>query len=162
MQGYAVGLRALQHPACHAPAIFAGVKVRESDYRSPSHLGVPLLLAVIATGVEAVGLAASAIGLSVYKLAGHRPFDSGDLWAVVAMAAVGAIGLGLVVRGLAHARRWSRSPTVLTQLIVLPIGVTTIVHGGELVGIPMAVCGLAGLVGIFAPSTTQRLNESAD
>jgi hypothetical protein len=121
-----------------------------------------LLLAVIATGVDALGLAASAIGLSVYKLAGHRPFDSGDLWAVVGMAAVGAIGLGLVVRGLAHARRWARSPAVLTQLIVLPIGVSTIVHGGELVGIPMAMCGLAGLVGLFAPSTTQRLNESYD
>jgi hypothetical protein len=128
----------------------------------PPPPGVPLLLAVIATGVEALGLAASAIGLSFYKLLGHRPFDSGDLWAVVGMAAVGAIALGLVVRGLGRARRWARSPTALTQLIVLPIGVTTIVHGGELVGIPMAVCGLVGLVGIFAPSTTQRLNESYD
>lgn len=128
----------------------------------PQPLAVPLLVAVAATGVEALGLASSAIGLSVYKLTGHRPFDSGDLWAVVGMAAIGAIGLGLVVRGLAQARRWARSPAVLTQLIVLPIGVTTIAHGGELVGIPMAVCGLAGLVGIFAPSTTQRLNESPD
>jgi hypothetical protein len=124
--------------------------------------GVPLLVAVIATGVEALGLAASAIGLSLYKLSGHRPFDSGDLWAVVAMAAVGALGLGLVVRGLARARRWARSPAVLTQLIVLPIGVTTAAHGGELVGIPLAVCGLVGLAGIFAPSTTQRLNDSLD
>jgi hypothetical protein len=136
--------------------------VPRPEVSKPQPLGVLLLVAVIATGVEALGLASSAIGLSVYKLAGHRPFDSGDLWAVVGMAAVGAIGLSLVVRGLAHARRWSRSPTVLTQLIVLPIGVTTVAHGGELVGIPMAVCGLAGLVGIFAPATTQRLNESPD
>lgn len=128
----------------------------------PPPSGVPLLLAVTATGVESLGLAASAIGLSLYKLSGHRPFDSGDLWAVVGMAAVGAIGLGLVVRGLAHARRWARSPAVLTQLIVFPIGVTTIVHGGELVGIPLTVCGLLGVVGLFAPSTTQRLNDSVD
>jgi hypothetical protein len=128
----------------------------------PEPPGVPLLVAVVATGVEALGLAASAIGLSVYKLSGHRPFDSGDLWAVVGMAAVGAIGLGFVVRGLARARRWARSPAVLTQLIVLPIGVTTTLHGGELVGIPLAVCGLVGLVGLLAPSTTQRLNNSYD
>jgi hypothetical protein len=128
----------------------------------PEPPGVPLLVAVIATGVEALGLAASAIGLSIYKLSGHRPFDSGDLWAVVGMAAVGAIGLAFVVRGLARARRWARSPAVLTQLIVFPIGVTTTVHGGELVGIPLAVCGLVGLVGLFAPSTTQRLNNSYD
>jgi hypothetical protein len=99
--------------------------------------------------------------LSFYKLSGHRPFDSGDLWAVVVMAAVGTIGLGLVVRGLARVRRWARSPAVLTQLIVLPIGVTTTLHGGELVGIPLAACALVGLVGLFAPSTTQRLNDSS-
>ncbi len=140
--------------------------MRRTGYRrlvlQPDPPGVPLRVAVLATGVEALGLAASAIGLSVYKLAGHRPFDSGDLWAVVGMAAVGAIGLGLVVRGLARARRWGRSPAVLTQLIVLPIGITTTVHGGGLVGMPLAVCGLAGLFGLFAPSTTQRLNNSAD
>jgi hypothetical protein len=144
-------LRCVSKPAASAP-----------DVPTPQPLGVPLLVAVIATGVEALGLASSAIGLSFYKLTGHRPFDSGDLWAVVGMAAIGAIGLGLVVRGLVGARRWSRSPTVLTQLIVLPIGVTTIVHGGELVGIPMAVCGLAGVIGIFAPSTIRQLNESPD
>ena len=78
------------------------------------------------------------------------------------MAAIGAVGLGLVVRGLARARRWSRSPAVLTQLIVLPIGVTTIGHGGRVGRHSDGVCGLAGLVGIFAPSTYQRLNESPD
>jgi hypothetical protein len=137
-------------------------ELSKSEVSKPQPPGVPLLVALIATGVEALGLAASAIGLSLYKLLGHRPFDSGDLWAVVGMAAIGAIGLGLVVRGLAHTRRWARSPAVLTQLIVLPIGVTTIAHGGELVGISLAVCGLAGLVGLFAPSTTQRLNDSFD
>ena len=136
--------------------------VSKSDASESEPLGIPLLLAVIATAVETVGLAASAIGLSIYKLSGHRPFDSGDLWAVVAMAVVGAIGLGLVVRGLVRARRWARSPALLTQLIVFPIGVTTIVHGGDLVGIPLAVCGLVGVVGLFAPSTTQRLNRTYD
>lgn len=136
--------------------------VSKSPASKSEPLGVPLLVAVVATGAEALGLAASALGLSFYKLLGHRPFDSGDLWAVVGMAGAGAIGLGLVVRGLARGRRWARSPAVLTQLIVTPIGVTTILHGGELVGIPLAVCGLVGLVGLFAPSTTQRLNNSYD
>jgi hypothetical protein len=132
------------------------------EQSKPEPLGVPLLLAVAATGVETLGLLAAAIGLSVYKLLGHRPFDSGDLWAVVGMAAIGAIGLGLVFRGLTRARRWARSPAVLTQLIVFPIGVSTTVHGGELAGIPLVVCGLVGLVGLFAPSTTHRLNNSYD
>lgn len=123
-------------------------------------LGVPLRLAVASTGVEAAALAASAVGLVAYNLAGHRPFDGGDLWAVVAMAAVGAAGLGLVVRGLAMARRWARSPAVLTQLIVLPIAGTAIAHRGALVGVPLTVCGLVALVGLFAPSTSQRIGDS--
>ena len=120
-------------------------------------LAVPLRLAVAATGVEAAGLAASAIGLVLYNVAGHRPFDGGDLWAVVAMATVGAAGLGWVVRGLAMARRWARSPAVLTQLIALPIAVTAIGHGGALIGVPLTICGLVALVGLFAPSTSQRM-----
>lgn len=122
-------------------------------------LGVPLRLAVLATGVEALGLASSAIGLALYRLLGHRPFDSGDLWAVVGLAAVGAIGLSLVVRGLARSRRWARSPAVLTQLIGLPIGINAIGHGGELVGIALTMCALAGLFGLFAPSTSKRMSD---
>ena len=123
---------------------------------------VPLRVAVVVTGIEALGLTVAAIGLAVYAMSGHRPFDSGDLWAVVGMAAIGAVGLGVVVRGLAGVRRWARSPAVLTQLITLPIGVTTIAHGGELVGVPLAACGLIGLIGLFAPSTTKSLNGSYD
>jgi hypothetical protein len=122
-------------------------------------LGVPLRLAVLATGVEALGVASSAIGLALYRLSGHRPFDMGDLWAVVAMASIGAIGLGLVVFGLARARRWARAPAVLTQLIGLPIGVNAIGHGGEFVGIALAVCTPVGLFGLFAPSTAKRMSD---
>lgn len=124
-----------------------------------AHLGVPLRLAVVATALEALGLAACAIGLAFYRLSGHRPFDTGDLWAVVAMAAIGAIGLGLVVRGLARAQRWARSPSLLTQLIGLPIGINAIGHGAALFGIALLVCTLAGLFGLFAPSTSRRMSD---
>ena len=122
-----------------------------------ARVGVPLRLAVLATGVEALALAGSAVGLAVYRYSGHRPFDTGDLWAVVAMATIGAIGLGLVVRGLARARRWARSPAVLTQLIGLPIGINAIGHGGQLVGILLTLFTVMGLFGLFAPSTSHRL-----
>jgi hypothetical protein len=73
------------------------------------------------------------------------------------MATIGAIGLGLVVRGLARARRWARSPAVLTQLIGLPIGINAIGHGGQLVGILLTLFTVMGLFGLFAPSTSHRL-----
>jgi len=131
-----------------------------SDASESARLGVPLRLAVLANGVETLGLASSAIGLALYRLSGHRPFDMGDLWAVVAMAAIGAIGLGLVVRGLARARRWARSPSALTQLIGLPIGVNAMGHGAVLFGVALVLCTLVGLVGLFAPSTSLRMTDT--
>jgi len=127
---------------------------------APAALAAPLRVAVAAVAIEAAALAASAIGLSIYALAGHRPHDSADLWFVVVLAVVGAVGLGLVTRGLGRARRWGRSPAVLTQLIVVPIGGSSLGHGGVLVGVPLIVVGIAGLVGLFAPSTSQRLAEA--
>jgi O-antigen/teichoic acid export membrane protein len=127
----------------------------ESAVTHPSSFGVPLRVALAATAVEALALAAAAIGLAIYAATGHRPHDSADLWLVVVMAAIGAAGLGLVVRGIARGRRWARSPAVLTQLIVLPIGGSALGHGGVLAGVPLLVCGLAGLFGLFAPSSSR-------
>jgi ABC-type uncharacterized transport system YnjBCD permease subunit len=125
----------------------------------PPQLGVPLRAAAVTTGVEAVALAAAAIGLAGYQLAGHRPQSVADSWGVVAMAVVGAVALGLVVRGLAAGRRWARSPAVLAQLIVIPVAATATGNGAVFVGVPLVLCGLVGLVGLFAPSTTRRFSE---
>ena len=116
-------------------------------------------MGLIATGIEVLALAVSAVGLAVYATTGHRPHDSADLWFVVVMAAIGAVGLGLVVRGIARGRRWARSPAVLTQLIVVPIGGSALGHGGVLAGVPLLVCGVAGLFGLFAPSSSRVFAE---
>jgi hypothetical protein len=125
----------------------------------PAPLGVPLRAAAVATGVEAFALAAAAVGLAVYQVAGHRPQSVADSWGVVAMAVVGAVGLWLVVRGLAAGRRWARSPAVLTQLIVIPVAVSATGNGAVLVGVPLVLCGVVGILGLFAPSTTRRFSE---
>jgi hypothetical protein len=117
--------------------------------------GVLLLVAVVATAVEAIALSLAAIGLTVYQASGHRPQSTADSWGVVAMAAAGAIGLGFVVRGLARRRRWARSPAVLTQLIGLPIGIGLSGNGGAAVGVPLAVCTAVALVGLLAPATSR-------
>ena len=87
-------------------------------------------MAVAATAVEAIALAVSAVGLTVYQASGHRPQSVADSWGVVAMAVVGAVFLGFVVRALVRRRRWARSPAVLTQLIGLPIGIGVSGDGG--------------------------------
>jgi hypothetical protein len=122
-------------------------------------IGVPLRVAFVATGVEALALAAWAVGLALYQLAGHRPQDVAGSWGVDAMAALGAVGVGLIARGLMGGRRWARSPAVLTQLLALPVGATAIGHGGALVGVLLVMCGLVALGGLFAPSTARRFDD---
>jgi O-antigen/teichoic acid export membrane protein len=115
----------------------------------------PLRTATAVVAVEAGLLVVATVGLTVYQLTGHRPLDALNSWLVVVLAALGAVGLFAVWRGLLHGNRRARSPGVLTQLIVIPIGVTSVQHGGWWAGVPLVVGGLAGLVGLLAPSSTE-------
>ena len=120
---------------------------------------VLLVVAVAATGIEAIALAVAAVGLTVYQASGHHPQSVADSWGVVVMAAVGAVFLGFVVRALVRRRRWARSPAVLTQLIGLPIGIGLSSDGGAAVGVPLAVCTAVALVGLLAPATSRSFDS---
>ena len=121
----------------------------------PTHHGWPLLAVAVVVGIEALGLAASAIWLIAYQLLGHRPHDPLDAWLVFVFAALMAMGLAFVWRGIRLRRRWSRSPAVLTQLLAVPVGFNACGDGVWWLGVPVIACAVVGLVGLFAPSTTQ-------
>jgi hypothetical protein len=122
-----------------------------------SGLPVYLRLASAATGVEALGLVISGCWLVVHRLTGHRAHDSFDFWFLVGLVAFAAAALAGTSRGLARRRRWARSPSVLTQLLALPVGIDATQTGAAWVGVPLLVCAVVGLVGLFAPSTTSAL-----
>lgn len=116
-------------------------------------------MASAVVAIEAAALAASAIVTAVLIGAGHQ-HDSLDAWLVVALAGIGGIGLWLAWRGLVRRRRWARSPTVFVQLIALPIAYNAFGDGAWWLGAPLLGCAVAGLVGLFAPSTTAALLEA--
>ena len=119
----------------------------------------PLLVASVVVAVEAAALAVSAIVTAALIGAGHQ-HDSLDAWLVVALAGICAIGLWWAWRGLVRRRRWGRSPAVFVQLIALPIAYNAFATGAWWFGLPLLVCAIAGLVGLFAPSTTEALLET--
>jgi len=112
------------------------------------------VVVLVVEAVEVLALAASAIWLTVYQLLGHRPHDALDSWLVVAFAGVSAVLLALVWLGVKRHRRWARSPSVLVQLLTIPVGYNACGSGVWWVGVPLIACGVLGLVGLFAPSTT--------
>jgi hypothetical protein len=122
-----------------------------------SRLPAYLRLATGATALEALALALSAVWLVVHRLTGHRAYDSFDFWFLVGLVVFAAAALAWTSRGLARQRRWARSPSVLTQLLALPVGVDAVQTGAGWVGVPLLVCAVIGLIGLFAPSTTHAL-----
>jgi hypothetical protein len=121
--------------------------------------GLPRFLAAatLATAVESLALGVAAVWLLVHRLTGHRAHDSFDFWFLVGLVVFATAALGWTARGLASSRRWARSPSVLMQLLAVPVGIDAISTGAAWVGLPLVICAVVGLVGLFAPSTTERL-----
>src|SRR5262249_58816601 len=71
----------------------------------------------------------------------------------VAAAAAGAGG----ARGVAGARRWSRTPALLTQLFFGIVGIY-LLQGDRLEwGVPVVVLAVAGLAALLAPPSLRAL-----
>jgi len=96
------------------------------------------------------------------------------LWAGIATAtgnsyqtssgvAITIIGIGtafllaLIARGLRRARRWSRTPAVLTQLFTGIVAIYMLQSARLEWGIPAIVLAVAGLVALLAPASINVL-----
>jgi hypothetical protein len=102
-----------------------------------------------------------AIGLGIYVAVETMTSTPDNLVTAIAVSGfallIGA-GLGWVAYGgLLRAERWGRSPSVLAQIFLLPVGVTIIESDQPLIGIPLIVVALAGLAALLAPPTTHAL-----
>jgi hypothetical protein len=81
--------------------------------------------------------------------------NSGIALAVIGLLA--AVSLAWIARGLARARRWSRTPALLTQLFVGIVGIY-LLQGHRLDwGIPSVVLAVAGFALLFAPPSLRAL-----
>jgi hypothetical protein len=116
-------------------------------------------------GAAIVQAAESAVVLAATILAGADT-ASGQSYHVnsgIALTVIGvlaAAGIAWVARGLARARRWSRTPAVLTQLFVGIVGIY-LLQGHRLdwgiVSVALAALGFAAL---FAPPSMRALTGS--
>jgi hypothetical protein len=121
----------------------------------------PLTLTVGAAIEAGEGVAALGFGLFVgWETIVGKPLDPASAIGVTVLALAGGAGMLLVARGLLQARRWSRSPAVLTQLFALPVSVSMIQGGQYAIGVPMIVLALVALVLLLCkPSNDVLVHE---
>jgi hypothetical protein len=73
---------------------------------------------------------------------------------------VWAGGLGLAARGLLAGRRWSRSPLVVSELLLLAVSVTLVQGGARWVGWPLLVGSAVAVAALFTPAVAGLLGEA--
>jgi hypothetical protein len=105
---------------------------------------VLILIATVLAGVDAAG------GQSYHA-------NSGIALTVIGVAAVAA--LGFVAAGLARARRWSRTPALLTQLFAGIVGIY-LLQGHRLEwGLALVVLAVLGFAALLSPPSLRALTS---
>jgi hypothetical protein len=113
-------------------------------------------VAVVVVALEAVLVLVAALLAGVATAEGHSyQLSSGIAISVIGVAT--AAGLGLISRGLRHARRWTRTPALMTQLFVGIVGIYLVQGGRYEWGVPALVLAVSGFVTLLAPPSTRAL-----
>lgn len=130
-----------------------GVTALRADARANPR---PLVLAALAQALQAVVLIGIGLVSGVMGITGSDEVLNAELVALLAIA--GGAGLLGVARGLLGARAWSRSPALVWQLIMIPVGFST---ADDLPGAayPLIVSAVVVLGGLFAPGSAAGLHD---
>jgi O-antigen/teichoic acid export membrane protein len=118
-------------------------------------------------------VAAGVCGLQVVALLGFVVFylweltqDSADDVARVVMSAlliaVFAVGIGAMARGWVRGDNWPNTPTVVWNLLLVPVGWSLVQGDRGLVGALVIVVALVGIVAAIRADTTDTEDASVD
>jgi hypothetical protein len=117
-----------------------------------------LLVGAAAQGLEAAGLFAVIVANLIDLADGHTYQKSGAI-AIIVIEVIVAIGVAWIASGIVRVRPWTRTPAVMTQLFTLIIAVWLLEAHRIALGLPALVIALAGLAGLFAPTSLRKLSR---
>ncbi|MFJ8939399.1 hypothetical protein ACIRL0_27335 [Streptomyces sp. NPDC102365] len=117
-----------------------------------------LTTAAALVALEGIALVAGGVYLLVMGLTGHPDDRSQAVTGGVTLIALALLPL-LAARGLLLRRGWSRGPTIITQIMALPVAYNLLQADSLAIpgGIALAVVAVATLVLILNPETTRAL-----
>jgi hypothetical protein len=113
-------------------------------------------LAVWLVLLQAAGLALLTLDLVYLNLTAKSATLAMALSTTVFVALMTA-AFAFVGVSLARRKRWARGPTIVIELLQIPIGYTMLTNGLPAVGAPVLVLGLLGAGLLLAPATRKEL-----
>src|SRR5215470_2649629 len=120
------------------------------------HSPATLRAAAVVQAAEAIVVLAATVLAGIDTAAG-RSYQVGSGIALTLIGAACVAGLALVAAGLARARRWSRTPALLTQLFFGIVGIY-LLQGHRLDwGVASVVLAVAGFAALLAPPSLRTL-----
>lgn len=115
-----------------------------------------LRFAAAIQALEAVGVLAAA-GLALADSLGGHSSTKSDGIGLAALVFIAAILMGLIAMGVAQVQPWSRTPAVMTQVVIAIVAVVLIQGGRYDWGVPGIVLVVIGLVGLLNPASLRAL-----
>jgi hypothetical protein len=117
-----------------------------------------LLLGAAAQALEAAALFAVIVANLIDLADGHVYQKSGAI-AIIVLEAIVAIGVAWIASGIVRMQPWTRTPAAMTQVFTLIIAVWLLEAHRLAWGLPALIFALAGLAGLFAPTSLRKLNR---
>jgi peptidoglycan/LPS O-acetylase OafA/YrhL len=115
-----------------------------------------VLAAAVIEAVEATGILLAAILAGIATATGHS-YQTASGVAITLIGVGAAILLAIVAHGLRRAKRWSRTPAVLTQLFTGIVAVYLLQSGRLDWGVPAIVLAAGGIVMLLSPASLKLL-----
>ena len=116
------------------------------------------MAAAVTEAVQAAGVFAAALLAGIDAITGKSYHVNSGI-ALTVIGIVTAAGLGYVAAGLARARRWSRTPALLTQLFTGIVSIYLIQGHKYEWGGPGLVLAAVGIATVLAPASTRALTD---
>jgi hypothetical protein len=117
-----------------------------------------LRLAAAAQVIEAVGLCVAA-AFGAISTADGKSSQAASGVALTVFAVAVAVGIALIAAALAKARPWSRTPTAMTQLLVVIGGIVLLDGDRPEWGVPALLLAATCLAGLLTPASLRALNR---
>ena len=117
-----------------------------------------LRLAAAAQVIEAAGLCVAAV-FGAISTADGKSSQAGSGVALTVFTVAIALGIALIAAALAKARPWTRTPVVMTQLLVVIGGIVLLDGHRPEWGVPALLLAVACLAGVLTPASLRALNR---